>query len=539
MSIALPIVEPVWAPVWQAVDAPARTRTLDQQIARLHARSTQSLWLDPSDTATLFQDSAGTVAGALNQPVGLVLDRSGKLNHASQSSTLSRPTLILDANGKPCLSFDGSDDALTVTLSTISAGEIIVAAPVGAYWAPWACRAGVWSIGPATYEGGVGDFFSAIGGEINGLMAFDRQLSASERATALAWARSKCAAPNVYPASREDNVILYTAKGQPCHMVRIPRFNIEDIDPSLGTGPHPAFVVGGVVKDAIYIGQYLGCSQNGEMLSLPGVDPLALINHDNAVNLARANGPGWHVMTNAERAAIALWCRKNGLQPRGNTAHGRSSDLITEIGVRTDGLPVTGANQGSFGRTLTGSGPMSWRHDNTPFGIADLSGNVWEWSPGVRLADAEIQVLADNDAAASAADLSVTSSAWRAIDGATGALVAPGSAGTVRYGAANSGTADYTLYRATAQSFEGMANSSGTAPVAAPALARLKALGLFPVASSGLGGDGFYLAATGERIPIRGGLWSDAAIAGVFALNLNNARSNAGSILGARPAFVA
>ena len=38
-------------------------------------------------------------------------------------------------------------------------------------------------------------------------------------------------------------------------------------------------------------------------------------------------------------------------------------------------------------------------------------------------------------------------------------------------------------------------------------------------------------------VPIRGGNWNNAANAGVFALNLNNARSNANTNIGARPAL--
>lgn len=33
--------------------------------------------------------------------------------------------------------------------------------------------------------------------------------------------------------------VMYTKRGQPVFLRRIPRFNLEDIDPSLGTGPHP------------------------------------------------------------------------------------------------------------------------------------------------------------------------------------------------------------------------------------------------------------------------------------------------------------
>ncbi len=343
---------------------------------------------------------------------------------------------------------------------------------------------------------------------------------------------------SVEAASGGRNTVLYTAKGQPCYMVVVPKFTLESIDPGMGSGTHPAFIVGGVEKSQIFIGQHIGVSRNGEMLSLPGVDPINSITHDAAVSLVRANGAGWHLMTNVEWAAISQWCWKNGFQPRGNSQYGRSSDLTTEVGVRSDGLTVTGANQGSQSRTLTGSGPMSWRHDNTPFGIADLNGNVWEWSPGMRTNNGEIQIIENNNAALVTADLSAASAEWKAIDGATGALVAPGSAGTVKYAAANSGAADFTLYRASGSSFEGMVNSTGANPVSAAALQLLERHGLFPLAGSGLGGDGFYLNVSGERVPRRGGSWIDAALSGVFALALNIARSPSDSNIGARPAFV-
>lgn len=337
---------------------------------------------------------------------------------------------------------------------------------------------------------------------------------------------------SVEAASGGKITVLYTAKGAPSYVHPIPKFSKQDIDASLGTGVHEMFIAGGVEKSEIFYGAYPGIVKDGELLSLPGVDPSASINHDQAVAYARACGAGWHVTTNVEQAGIALWCWKNGFMPRGNSNYGRSSDNTWEAGRRTDGV-APGTVSGAA-RTLTGSGPASWRHDNTPTGISDLCGNVWEWSPGMRTVDGEIQVIPNNDAALNAIDLSAVSTAWKAIDGVTGALVAPGTATSVRY--AVSGTGNYTLVRASGTSFEGMTNPGGT-PVSADALKTLKSLGLFPV-DAALGGDGFYLTVAGERLPFRGGYWSDGAIAGVFALYLGDARSSTHTNVGARPAFV-
>ena len=54
----------------------------------------QGAWYDPSDNATMFQDAAGvTPVTAVEQPVGLILDKSGRGNHAFQSTAASRPVL--------------------------------------------------------------------------------------------------------------------------------------------------------------------------------------------------------------------------------------------------------------------------------------------------------------------------------------------------------------------------------------------------------------------------------------------------------------
>jgi hypothetical protein len=60
----------------------------------LFAAGEQGAWYDPPDLTTLFQDSAGTIpVTAVEQPVGLILDKSGRGNHASQSIAAKRPVL--------------------------------------------------------------------------------------------------------------------------------------------------------------------------------------------------------------------------------------------------------------------------------------------------------------------------------------------------------------------------------------------------------------------------------------------------------------
>jgi hypothetical protein len=66
----------------------------------------QGVWYEPSDLSTLFQDAAGTTPVTSDgDPVGLMQDKSGNGNHATQSVSASRPT-------NEGISFDGVDDAM-------------------------------------------------------------------------------------------------------------------------------------------------------------------------------------------------------------------------------------------------------------------------------------------------------------------------------------------------------------------------------------------------------------------------------------------
>lgn len=102
-----------WTPGATIVGGTSK-KTFDQIIKSLFANSEQGFAYDPNDLTTMFQDSAGTVpvTGA-GQPVGLIRDKSGRNNHASQTTSASRPILRQNANtGAYYLEFDGSDDFL-------------------------------------------------------------------------------------------------------------------------------------------------------------------------------------------------------------------------------------------------------------------------------------------------------------------------------------------------------------------------------------------------------------------------------------------
>ena len=57
----------------------------------LFASSEVGVWYDPSDLSTMFQNSDGTTAVAVGDPVGYIADKSGNGFHATQATAASRP----------------------------------------------------------------------------------------------------------------------------------------------------------------------------------------------------------------------------------------------------------------------------------------------------------------------------------------------------------------------------------------------------------------------------------------------------------------
>lgn len=310
----------------------------------------------------------------------------------------------------------------------------------------------------------------------------------------------------VETASGGKQTVLWTKSGFPTYMNIIPKFRCEDIHPTaLGVGTHPAFIVDGVEKSEIFIGTYQAVLQDGEAISLPNQAPETRINFDTARQACLNAGSGFHLMTNWEWAAIALWCAANGHNVRGNTSFGRSHSNPEESGKTSSGSSVT----------LTGSGPDSWRHDGTPSGIADLVGNVWEWVDGLKLLSGEIVMPEDNN-------ISCSEDQWNCtgihLDGKGGVNIA------------NSAKARGWISKRFSEvhGFDGH-----------PPLESLRKALLAPVPGSNL--PGHFWANNSkdfEALPIRGGGWRDVSDAGLAALNLGCERSRVDSSLGFRPAFI-
>ncbi|WP_429885360.1 SUMF1/EgtB/PvdO family nonheme iron enzyme [Geoalkalibacter halelectricus] len=310
----------------------------------------------------------------------------------------------------------------------------------------------------------------------------------------------------VEAASGGKQTVLYTAKGQPSYFNVIPQIRLEDLHPSLGSGIHPAFLVGGVEKSEIFIGTYQAVIRDGEALSLPGEVPAGRIDFDAARAVCGAAGPGFHLMTNWEWAAIALQCAAMGIDMRGNTNYGQSRSHPDERGQA--------AGRGYI--TLAGSGPDAWRHDGTPFGIADLVGNVWEWVDGLKLVSGRVMMPADND-------FCLVEGQWpdagAAIDIRDGEPMISSSAIEDGWNGCE---------------FSGLRTERGFS--VPPSLMQAA---LCPVEGMMQRGWLWVDASDGfEALPIRGGSWGRGANAGSFALTLNYGRSYVLTFIGFRPAFV-
>lgn len=312
-----------------------------------------------------------------------------------------------------------------------------------------------------------------------------------------------------------DNVVIFDNRGIPSVMVRFER--------PQNTAEIPAmFKIGDMVADAIYISKYPNTIIEGKAYSLPMVEPAVNINFDEAVQACRAKGKGWHLMTAVEFEHLLNESRKQNTLPHGNTDWGKDYHHKDEHG-NTKGC--------RYGRTLTGSGPATWNHDHTIYGVSDLNGNVWEWQAGLRMVNGIFEYIPNNDAALDTCDLSRNSKEWQQVRT---------SRGVVRANVENEDIAIVDL----PEDEEYMADYDGVEiadlKVELSEIPQvLRDLGIIP--ESRLDSENatyvWFDATEGEWLPIRGSGFGNASSSGPSALNLDIVRSYSVGNVGFRSAF--
>lgn len=338
------------------------------------------------------------------------------------------------------------------------------------------------------------------------------------------------------------NVVLMDDIGLPSIYYAVNQLKCSDLVLEGGSqNIHPAFMVDGVQKKRFLYSKYQNIIKRDRAYSLAHRDPKTSLNWDAARKACENKGPGFHLSTMAERSCIALWCKRNGTMPRGNNYWGCDVDYRYEKGEPTCYEASSHeSHPNEPARCFTGSGPATWGHDWTKWGIQDLNGNVWEWDAGYRIVDGEIQIIPYNNAAmGSECDMSVSSTLWKAIK-ADGSLVAPGTSGTLKYDWVSgkiqltSGNVTYTTDQGNGCRYTDMTLATG---LRAPEIAQM--LLIYPdEPGKDYGGDYHWLNTRGERLPLCGGGWGDGAHAGVFSVSLHNPRSHVYWPIGFRSAYV-
>lgn len=329
------------------------------------------------------------------------------------------------------------------------------------------------------------------------------------------------------------NKVIYDDTGMPSIMVGVPKVKYSDIITGGTDEVLPFFIVDGEEKNTIYVSKFQNVVENDRAYSLAMKLPRNYITFDQSLAACRKKGNGWHLNQTGIFAVLNLLSQRMGTVPHGNTNYGKDYYHAYEHGIQP---------QGEANRTLTGSGVPTWYHNHDTSGIADLNGNVWEWTGGLRLLDGEIQVIPYGNSMKIDCDMSAGSTLWKAIK-PDGTLVEPGTAGTLKVDRTSASdailrintsvTARTTDSNDTSQVFKSVKAVDG---VSIPKL--LIALGLFPDSGvTGYGNDRFWARNNGERLPLRGSGCNDLSRSGPSALYLYHVRSFSLGFVGFRSAY--
>jgi len=336
------------------------------------------------------------------------------------------------------------------------------------------------------------------------------------------------------------NEILYDDKGMPSIMVKIPKQTYAQLGMGESTAVHPAFIINGSEVEAIWISKYQNIVKDGRAYSLPGQDPANYLNFDTARGYCEAKGVGWHLLTRMEWGLLVQWCENNEFVPLGNNNFGKHS---TESNYKA--IPMNKDAEGKTLRVATGTGPLTWYHDKSPSGIADLCGNVWEWSGGIRSVYGELQILVNNNGADSSHSQLETGSDWKAIDATTGAALDPNGLGTTPNSVKMDWVGSVLTYNTTITDAAPGQHSctfgaiTCDASIGEPAKLLLQSIDMLPYNSAGLCASHYcyFDNAQAERSFYSGGSYYYSAY-GMASFGGDTPRSNVNTNIGFRSAFV-
>ena len=329
------------------------------------------------------------------------------------------------------------------------------------------------------------------------------------------------------------NKVIYDDIGMPSIMYGVPKMKYSDIITGGTDEVLPFWIVDGEEKSTIWVSKFPNIVESDRAYSLGMRLPKNYITFDQAVAACKNKGNGWHLNQTGIFACLNLLSQKLGTVPHGNTNYGKDYYHAYEHGIQP---------QGETQRTLTGSGEPTWYHNHDTSGIADLCGNVWEWTGGLRLMNGEIQIIPYGNCMKLDCDMSATSTLWKAIM-PDGTLVEPGTAGTLKIDRTSASDATLRINTSvTTQTTDSndtnvvFKDTKAVSGVSIPKL--LIALGLFPDSGvTGYGNDRFYARNNGERLPFRGSAFLSTSFSGPSALYLHHVRSDSSGTIGFRSAF--